>query len=417
MPFVMVISCENRLEQSEQASLPIPDLTLCSQTGTSFSIIWNPVENASGYTYEFQGEVRSITENTLTFENLEHGSYTVSVRADAPRHSSDWKSSEFAQITINMDGIVVSVKANDISWNSVMISCTPNTGLSYIYDIIAKDFYQTFYSDEEMVASYMEYVESSGVPVSMILKMGKDSTGLVGLSPDTEYIAFAVCMDDEGNILSDVFKTEFVTDVMPPVDPELEKWFGPWTATSEQVLRWTLSDDKQSFDNNVVNENKVFDIVITADPNNYEQALIEGWASCKKYPALARLGSDNSLQVYSGVVMDAADDRGLSPTWGTWSYIEYEDASENRYSLIKGQFPAYSFTMTGNKATSTLYSDYMSNVSKFTTVALDIFAIGDAGWTVYLDGNGNIPDMPAGNITLVKTESYTQSPFCILNNF
>ena len=413
---MLALSCEqNKPDQNVEdgrQSLPMPSLTVENQTGTSFSVAWSPVDNASGYTYEFQDETRSITDNRIAFDNLTTGEYVVRVRADAPRHSTEWTSSGYAEITVALDGNVISVETKNVTWNSVRVVCSVNTGITYIYDILTKEFYQTFGSDEEMVASYMDYVASQGVPVSMILKMRDDSTDLFGLLPSTDYMIFAVGMDADGNVLSDVFMTEFTTDEMPDADPELVNWFGTWTATSAQTLRWTMSGDGQSVDREVLDEPMTFDIEIYGDPANYQQALIDGWASCKDYPALAVLNYNDGLEVYSGVVMDAADERGLAPTWGTWAYIEAED----RYTLIKGQFPAYTFTMEGDAAFSTLYSAMM-NGSMFETVSLDIFAVGDAGWTVYLDDNGAIPDMPAGEITLVRSSSSAQSPFYILNNY
>ena len=241
---VLIVSCDDRPGQDTPDGLtPLlhPLLTVSEQTGTSFTIVWTPVENASGYTYEFMDQSMTVTDCELTFDNLESGTYTVRVRSDAPRHS-EWTNSEFSEITVTLDGNIITVEAKNIAWNSARIVCSVNTGIAYMYDILGKEFYQTFTSDEEMVASYLEYVASQGVPVSMILKMGNDSTDLVGLSPETDYVVFAVGMDADGNMTSDVFTTEFTTDVMPPADAELSKWFGTWTAESATTLRWTRDE-------------------------------------------------------------------------------------------------------------------------------------------------------------------------------
>lgn len=414
---VLIVSCDDRPGQDTPDGLtPLlhPLLTVSEQTGTSFTIVWTPVENASGYTYEFMDQSLTVTDCELTFDNLESGTYTVRVRSDAPRHS-EWTNSEFSEITVTLDGNIITVEAKNIAWNSARIVCSVNTGTAYMYDILDKEFYQTFTSDEEMVASYLEYVASQGVPVSMILKMGNDSTDLVGLIPETDYVVFAVGMDADGNMTSDVFTTEFTTDVMPPADAELSKWFGTWTAESAKTLRWTRDENGMPV-SEVVDEPKTFEITIYGDPTNYEQALIDGWATCKDYPALARVDYLGNLSLYSAVVMDAADDRGLAPTW--YPYARIDEGETVRYSLILGQNAVYSFEMDGDSASSEPLIGTQPSGSRFTTVAFDIFPYGDAGWTVYLDEEGNIPDMASGRITLTrKADAAETMPFHILRNY
>lgn len=399
-------SCQEKDGPDGPAALAKPALRVESIESNAFSIKWEEVENASNYTYYFQDRTEHTSKNVLRFENLRDGSYTVKVRANAARHSG-FANSEYSEITVQMDGDIYEISVTDIEWNAATISCTPNNDKTYLFDILQKGFYDTFASDEEMVASYLDYAMGTGLPMRYIVKLGESSFPLKGLVADTDYVVFAVGVDLDGNITSKVFTELFRTGEMPPVDPELEKWFGTWTATSENTFRWAVENNKVVFQ--TLDQPKTFDVKIYGDPTNYEQALIDGWASCKQeYPVIAALDNDNGLMVISDVVMDAADEKGFVPKWGSFSRISKE-GSEDRYSLIYGQFPAYTFTMNGNKAESEPFSDARPDGSTFTVVAFDIFRTSDAGYTLYLDKDGNIPDMASGKVTLTKKASSAPS--------
>lgn len=376
-------------------SAPVPVVEIID--GTSFTLRWDAVENASGYTCKLYDDLQVVTDTSIRYEDLPSGPVVVEIKSNAPRHSKKWADSEYVQLTVNVEGDVISVKADNIEWNSVQITCEQKTGITYLYDIMSKEFYNEFSSDEQMISEYVKAV-SAVYELRSLLVMGESSREFTRLVGDTEYIAFAVGMDKEGNMTTELFKTEFITATMPAPDPEMQKWFGTWTATFPKTLKFDWNDG--SMKSEVLEEPMTFDITIEGDPLDRDQALVYGWSQCKDYEAIAALDiySDN-LNLFSGVAVDDKDERGCVPTWGAWVHVQNDDS----YTLIKQQIPAYSISMDSeDTASSTLFEGVMSNGSPFQVVSLEIFAVADGGYTIYPIDDTKILKMPAGAVTLIR---------------
>ena len=92
-------SCEKPEEEYEPVALVSPELSV-EITGASFTVSWEAVENAASYSYVFQDEAEETTsETSVTFSDLEPGTYTVKVKADAPADSKEYLDSEYAETT------------------------------------------------------------------------------------------------------------------------------------------------------------------------------------------------------------------------------------------------------------------------------------------------------------------------------
>lgn len=84
-----------------------PEVSVRGLSSTGFTLVWDVVENADSYTYEFNGEPAVTTEDrSLAFSGLEkHTEYVISVKADAAE-GSPYRSSEFTYVHVFTDDLV-----------------------------------------------------------------------------------------------------------------------------------------------------------------------------------------------------------------------------------------------------------------------------------------------------------------------
>ena len=81
---VFAVSCEGGSKEPEGTKLTAPVLGEATTTENSFTIAWQAVEGAVGYTYMVNGEnPTDITDLTVTVSDLTPGSYNFRVRANA----------------------------------------------------------------------------------------------------------------------------------------------------------------------------------------------------------------------------------------------------------------------------------------------------------------------------------------------
>ena len=84
-----------------------PEVSVRGLSSTGFTLVWDVVENADSYIYEFNGEPAVTTEDrSLAFSGLEkHTEYVISVKADAAE-GSPYRSSEFTYVHVFTDDLV-----------------------------------------------------------------------------------------------------------------------------------------------------------------------------------------------------------------------------------------------------------------------------------------------------------------------
>lgn len=91
-------SCDKDENTDSKASkLSAPVLNVTEQLSDGFTVSWQAVENASGYSYVFGSEAeKSTTATSVSFTDLEPGTYTVKVKAMST--STDWTDSDYSTI-------------------------------------------------------------------------------------------------------------------------------------------------------------------------------------------------------------------------------------------------------------------------------------------------------------------------------
>lgn len=152
-----------------------------------------------------EGEVR-IANITLNYKGAEKA--TVTVMQPAP---------EKPELTFT-----IAVVEKDS--NSAVVTWTPsNDEQSYLSMVVEKSLYDSYATEAEYIQSDIEYItqqaDKNQVGFLEMLSyyittgpIGADKGKVTGLSPDTDYYAYAYGMSAEGVATSAISKTEFRTD-------------------------------------------------------------------------------------------------------------------------------------------------------------------------------------------------------------
>ena len=387
-------------EPEDPVALATPQLTV-EVSETSFTVSWTAVDNAESYSYVFQDEAEETTsETSVTFSDLEPGTYSVKVKANAPVGSVEYTDSEYAEITATIEPpveLTFEITVTDVTYNSANIRIVPSDLTApYTYFFGYQSDLDNFTGPEEFMTAMIEHYEFD-------ICTGELAGSVNDLPSNTEFIVVACGIDAGGTITSDVVVEPFTTEAAP-VDEELEKWIGTWTATFEKTLVW--SEGAQYLETSVEDRQMTKTLTIEIDPANPQQLLIYGWTSLgEDFPAYAMSGDGGTLEVYSGVQVGNADSQGFVPTWAGTAELY------GQVTLITGQYPAYTFTLNGEQATSTLYEGQLQGGDTFTTLGLEIYALSETQFSIYAN---TLPlEQPAGNATLTKVPNSAPRIFTV----
>lgn len=112
------------------------------------------------------------------------------------------------------------INVSDIKGNSVKLSAVPTKmSMKYCLSAVRRDIYE-LYSDKNEFASdniidLKMNAEEEGIDfkeyISKNRLSGSSPRIISGLSPETEYVAFAYGVSDDGDIVTDIFSSEFTT--------------------------------------------------------------------------------------------------------------------------------------------------------------------------------------------------------------
>ena len=114
---------------------------------------------------------------------------------------------------------------SDIGIASATLSVTPDdNAVRYYYDVCTRQQYDALSGGvEEIVTSYIEYLKGRYPTLTMeqilgnTLSQGADSDQLTGLPAGTEFVFYAIAVDDEGKCYGEAATTTFST--LPGGDP------------------------------------------------------------------------------------------------------------------------------------------------------------------------------------------------------
>ena len=386
----VMVSCEKENEGPTSRALAAPVLTV-ETTENSFTVSWEAVANAENYSYVFQNEAEETTsETSVTFSDLENGTYTVKVKANAPAGSEEYTDSKYAETSATIgtpSNLTFTITVTDVTYNSANVNILPSD-MSASYT-----FFVGYQSDFNSFTTPEEYVEAMIAQNGFDVYTGEQGGTISQLNQNTEFVAVACGIDNSGTVTSEVAVESFTTETAP-ADTELDKWVGEWTATFEKTLVWT--EGSQYLEPSVDDRPMTRTLTMEINPDDPQQLLIYGWTVLDdEVPAFAMTAEDGvSLAVYSGYQVGDADSQGFAPTWAGTSELN------GQVTLITGQYPAYTLTLNGEEATSTLYEGQLQDQTPFTTLGLEIYALGSGQFSIYAE---TLPlEQPVGNVTLTK---------------
>ena len=129
---------------------------------------------------------------------------------------------EEAEETPSVEKVDCSFKINvsDIAGNSAKVSAIPTKmSVKYYLSAVRRDIYDLYSDKEEFAADNLidlkMNAEEEGVEfrdyISKNRISGSSPKTISGLSPETEYVAFAYGVSDEGEIITDIYSSPFTT--------------------------------------------------------------------------------------------------------------------------------------------------------------------------------------------------------------
>ena len=391
------------VEAAAPSKLETPVLSVTEQSDDGFTVSWQAVEHAAGYSYVFGDDAEQRTTDTsVTFGSLEPGTYTVQVKAVSD--SAEWTDSDFASVSATIEAapeaeLTITIDVTDITANSATITCTPSDNSSTFYfDCMEKSVFDQYYtSDEAFSTTIIESMKSMAAAyglsleevLTQLLCAGPCMWTPEGLSPSTEYVVYALGIDMSGTVISALYTKSFTTEARAE-NPEVDKWFGEWEATSTGTLEWALEG---AYLIPSYKENSPMNLRFTITEEQ-GQILLYGWSQVdSSLPALCEVNENGDLEVYAGISV-GSENQGYIPTWSAYCSIDSD------FGLITGTYPAYTFRMSGDRATSTRYEGSLSGGESIRVVSLEIYALSDNQYAIY--GQDFPSYYVAGDITMTK---------------
>lgn len=400
-------------EPVDPVALATPVLTVSNQVEDGFTVSWNAVENAAGYTYHM-GQETVITETSVTFSDLDPGSYTVRVKANAPADSKEFTDSPFADVTVTLEAPAPEVSFTQelyttddyaaeglTSANSLFFTWAGEAVSAVEYLLLSEEEGGGMDIEEAYDTYEFNYVDQANIIDG--INAGGVELYFQNLSPATKYYLYAIAYD--ATLDNAVFDVDNCTTSEMEENPARDAWLGEWTLTADQALIWEVGADG-NLAPRFEDREWTLDLTVEADPTYPNQVYIYGLtrSNMSDAPALAVIDENGDMAIYNQVAVGSADADGYTPTW--LSYCSY---GESGYTFVTGQFPAYTFAMDGDFADGTAYSGELSSGENFAVLSLELYAMS-SGIAFYVD------DFPfecmAGHWSLARTASAPAQKTC-----
>ena len=390
------------VEAAAPSKLKAPVLSVTDQSDDGFTVSWQAVEHAADYSYVFGNDAEQRTTDTsVTFGSLEPGTYTVQVKAVSD--SAEWTDSDFASVSATIEAapeaeLTITIDVTDITANSATITCIPSdNSRTYYFAQMEKSVFDQYYTSDEafsaiLIESMKATGEASGMTLEEVLELmlcsGPYKWTPGGLLSSTEYVVYALGIEMDGTISSSVMTQSYTTEAG---DPEVDKWFGNWEATTTGSLKWDLDG---GYLIPTYEENSPMSLSFSIITGEQGQILLYGWSQVdSSLPALCEVNENGDLEVYAGISV-GSENQGYIPTWSAYCSIDAD------FGLITGTYPAYTFRMSGDRATSTRYEGSLSSGESIRVVSLEIYALSDNQYAIY--GQDFPSYYVAGDITMTK---------------
>ena len=375
----------------EQLGTPV--LAVSEQTENSFTVSWEPIENAVSYVYTFNdGEEQPTSQCTVSFSDLMPGDYTVNVKA-RPLDGSGYSESEWATIA-------VTIELGD-DWFSISDPYLFDSSVSGTnrYSMIAVDL--AGHDLESLDLGVIKAEDAEGLTneqlkalmnltlsdISALNDAGSiKGVAVEGLEPETEYVV-AACATHVSGAEKVVVTASVTTEAAPPMSEDLKAWIGTYTVEASGQLQMAEGADGY-VELNKVDDPKTF--TITISEYDYQSLMITGLSQYSAdMPALAVLADEQgSLAILADVMV--SDGVYWMPVCETSDGFTFVSGCE------------YMFLLKNNNGTieSEAYTGTLQGGVEFTVYAADIFGLSGNSVSIYHELPCNLP---AGTFTLTKT--------------
>lgn len=326
---------------------------------------------------------KTVTEMTFKedyyFEN-EDGSVRIS--AAEPIRSNN-------QFTIDI---------SDLTYSSVTVNVTPTIDDEYYYWAVFPKSSIATMSDKAIMRTlvdelnmYLDYGYSPEVVLSSLAYMGPTGGTFENkLSPETEYMvgAFGLAILEDGSAFTsttDLFKKEFITDEMPPLEEDYEAWVGTWevTSTSSEVTKSQLT----------------FTVDISVKiPNS--SLNVNGWTISilrdYDYPAVADWDAESGMITFANQQNLGADGNYTVTFVGRAPY-------QGSYTILTGDYIAMGGMLGADKTTAVMVGN---DLGSWQICGMEYFAVLGSSFYIYNPATGfTSRDFPIGPFSMRKIET------------
>lgn len=396
----------------KKTALQTPALSLENQTVEGFTVVWGAVANAANYTYELNGETHTTVNTRAQFIDLAPGTYTVRVKANPAENSDRYTSSQWASISATIESNKVdqgecdwfeAVLFKDVEEESVdttteLLAGFIGTGVVEV-KVGIWPTETTDSADDEEIMQYLEPITDS----EWIAEINTEE-GLVllyqGLTPAT---SFTLCAYAKNSVGQTVFvRSECSTDSAEP-NPMRDQWLGTWNAQTTKTLTWYVPAGAQYADFTFGEGVRNFTLTIEGDTTTPDQVIIYGLSDLDESAPAVGVIEEGQMVIYSGIQIGQADADGYCPMW--LSIMTPPDGVDK---VFIDQIPIYTFTLSGNQATSEMAQLQGQQGGVYTPKHMEIYAVNQSSGGIGFYKNLPI-EYKAGEITMSRATSTMSS--------
>ncbi len=221
-------------DPAEPVKLSKPTLTVENITANGFTVRWDAVSNAQDYTVILNSEAEIQTELSKVYTNLAPGTYTIKVKANAPKSTKEFRDSDFAETTATIvqpetPELTFTFNITEVTETSALLTVTPSDpNATYYFDNMSIEEFETFSDPNDIrdfcVDFYVELGAEEGLTpeesMEIMVSTGVDSWRPTAMVPGGEYLVFAFGVNIDGTYTTDIMYQTYQT--LTPQDKERE---------------------------------------------------------------------------------------------------------------------------------------------------------------------------------------------------
>lgn len=253
-----ISACKEKIEPAEPAALtldPSEEIVFDAEGGTRTVTVTSNREWTveSGQPDHFS--VQKVDNGTFTITAAPNESteavpaVTITVTAGVGKDDTISKTLTVSQL--GREALVLTVTVENITATSMDMTVTPSVDTArYYYDVIEKSVLDEYHSGdlavymENMMAEALSSFGSLEAALEALCDTGIQKYTFDSQKPETEYVAFAAGLDDEGKVSSEIASEQYTTLEMPGTSFEVEFSNTTYDGTDYKV---TPSNDTVSY--------------------------------------------------------------------------------------------------------------------------------------------------------------------------